>query len=198
MALRNGHGNGVGVPRVEVLPPDELADPIPAAPTELGGVERRQNGTVASKEAARALGKRGGAVKARRVALARSLGLGDVTKMEAFAPYRHAASSFRRHHCADLARQAGGECGAAPSSMVASAALQLAASRFLFDMGARTGDAATLKTASQLANDSRQNLLAAYELATREAAARREAGPALTPWLPAPVDPSHANGRASQ
>ncbi len=24
MALRNGHGNGAGQPRVEVLPPDEL------------------------------------------------------------------------------------------------------------------------------------------------------------------------------
>jgi hypothetical protein len=69
--------------------------------------------------------------------------------------------------------------------MVASAALQLAASRFLFDQGASTGDAATLKTASQLANDSRQNLLAAYELAQREAAARPPVPPA---WMTAPLD----------
>ena len=52
--------------------------------------------------------------------------------------------------------------------------LQLAASRYLFDQGARTGDPSLLKTASQLANDSRQNLLAAYELAQREAQARGE------------------------
>jgi hypothetical protein len=66
----------------------------------------------------------------------------------------------------------GGGVGSGPSSMVASAALQLAASRFLFDQAGATGDAATFKLASQLANDSRQNLLASYELATREAAAR--------------------------
>jgi hypothetical protein len=170
--LKNGHGGGAGVPRIELSPADEQPNPVPAPPSDLSGVDRRHNGQVASTEAARELGRKGGKVKAKRVALARSLGLGDVADMQAFAPYRNAASAFRRHHCAALAQQAGGECGAAPSSMVASAALQLAASRFLFDKGAQTGDAALLKTASQLANDSRQNLLAAYELATREARAR--------------------------
>ncbi len=177
MALRSGHGNGAGVPRIEVLPPDEQPDPIAATRHALSGVDRRQNGQVANTEAARALGRKGGRVKAKRVALARSLGLGDIGNMEAFAPYRRAASAFRRHHCAALAQQAGGECGAAASSMVASAALQLAASRFLFDQGAQTGAAATLKAASQLANDSRQNLLAAYELAQREAQARPKENP---------------------
>jgi hypothetical protein len=182
MALRSRHGNarnfGTG-PVVEVLPPDELPAPVPAEPTPLSGVDRRQNGTVATPEAARALGARGGRVKAKRVALARSLALGDVESMPEFAAYRRAASAFRRHHCAELAKQAGGMCGSAPSSMVASAALQLAASRFLFDQGAQSGDPAILKTASQLSNDSRQNLLAAYELAQRSAAARPRA----------PVDP---------
>ena len=60
--------------------------------------------------------------------------------------------------------------------MIASAALQLAASRFLFEQGAQTGDPATFKLASQLANDSRQNLLAAYEYATRAAKAKPKKG----------------------
>ncbi len=174
MALRSGHGRGAGVPRVEVLPADEMPDPVPADFVPIAGVERRQNGTVAGSEAARALGRRGGIVKARRVRLARSLGLGpEVTESEAFASHRRSASAFRRYHCAELAKQTGGHVGAGPSSMVASAALQLAASRFLFDQGAKTGDAATFKAASQLANDSRQNLLAAYELAVREAKVRQ-------------------------
>jgi hypothetical protein len=48
--------------------------------------------------------------------------------------------------------------------------------RWAFDQGAEKNDAALIKLGSQLANDSRQNLLAAYELATREAAARKAAG----------------------
>jgi hypothetical protein len=50
--------------------------------------------------------------------------------------------------------------------MVASAALQLAASRFAFEV---LGD---LELGSKLANDSRQNLLAAHELCAREGKAR--------------------------
>ncbi len=188
MTLRKGHGNGKGSPRIEVLPPDELPAPMPAQREPISGVERRQNGTLASTEAARTLGARGGRVKAKRVALARSLSLGDVDSMPAFAPYRRAASAFRRHHCAALAAIAGGECGAGPSSMIASAALQLASSRFLFDQGAQTGDPALLKTASQLANDSRQNLLAAYELAQREAQARPKKS-ALEAFWSQPVPP---------
>jgi hypothetical protein len=182
MTLRKGHGNGKGAPRIEVLPPDELPSPVPADDEPLTGVDRRHDGTVTAGAAARALGARGGRVKAKRVRLARSLGLSaHLGDAEAFAPYRGAASAFRRHHTAELAKLAGGECGAAPSSMVASAALQLGASRFLFDQGTVTGDPATLKTASQLADASRQNLLAAYEMATREAEARAKAR--------GPVDP---------
>ena len=72
----------------------------------------------------------------------------------------------------ELAKQAGGSVGPAPSTIVASAGLQLAASRWAFDRGAEQNDASLFKLGSTLANDSRQNLLAAYELATREAAAR--------------------------
>lgn len=49
--------------------------------------------------------------------------------------------------------------------MVQTAALQLAGSRAAFEKG-------DLKLGSQLGNDSRQNLLAAHEIAAREAEAR--------------------------
>jgi hypothetical protein len=180
VSLRKGHGAGAGVPRIEVLPADEQSQPVPADAPSLAGVTRRQNGTVDSSKAAKALGTLGGKVKARRVRLARSLGLNEVdASSEAFAPYKRSASAFRKHHCKAIADQAGGHCGTGPSSIAASASLQLAASRFLFDRASRTGDPADFITASRLANDSRQNLLAAYELAVREAQARPRA----------PVDP---------
>ncbi len=173
MALRSGHGTGAGQPRVEVLPPNELPAPVPAAlPVPDGPVARRQNGTVAGSAAARVLGRKGGLEKAKRVRLIDSLGLRKLADDATFRPYRDAAEEFVSHHLAELAKQAGGSVGPAPSTMVASAALQLAASRWAFDRGAAENDAGLIKLGSSLANDSRQNLLAAYELATREAAAR--------------------------
>ena len=62
------------------------------------------------------------------------------------------------------------------AAMVGALALQLAASRWAFDRGAEQNDPAIIKLGSSLANDSRQNLMAAYEMATREATARRNAG----------------------
>jgi hypothetical protein len=48
MALRNGHGSGAGVPRVEVRPATELPNPVADSRSPISGVERRQNGRVAT------------------------------------------------------------------------------------------------------------------------------------------------------
>jgi hypothetical protein len=173
MALRTGHGNGAGVPRVEVLPPDEAPSPVAApVPVDDGPPDVRHGGRFADSETARRNGRKGGIRKASRVRLVDSLGLSAVVAETSFGPYRAAAEEFTKHHLGALAKQAGGEVGPAPSTMVASAALQLAASRWAFDQGAEKSDAALMKLGSQLANDSRQNLLAAYEMAVREAQAR--------------------------
>ncbi len=91
-----------------------------------------------------------------------------------WAAYARLAEEFRTHQCKQLAEVGGGTCGAAASSMVASASLQLAASRWIFDQAAKNLDPALMLTASRLANDSRQNLLAAYEMVVREAKVRKE------------------------
>jgi len=178
MALRSGHGTGAGVPRIEVLPPDEQPSPVAAAvaaPAE--PVRRRPDGKLADSASARVLGQRGGEAKARRVRLVDSLGLSTIVADTSFGPYRAAAEEFVGHHLGELARQAGGEVGPAPSTMVASAALQLAASRWAFDRAAEKSDPDLFKLGSQLANDSRQNLLASYEMAVREAKARPRVDP---------------------
>lgn len=183
MALRSGHGNGAGVPRIEVSPADELPAPLPARlPAPARPVARRQDGKLANSESAKALGRLGGLAKAERVRLVSSLGLQKLAESAALKPYWSAAEEFTAHHTKELAALAGGSLGSGPSSMVVSAALQLAASRYLFDIGAQTGGPALLKQASALANDSRQNLLAAYELAVREAQSRKPAN-ADAPWF---------------
>jgi len=116
----------------------------------------------------------GGLAKARKLRLVDSLGLVHIAADAAFAPYRAAAEAFVEAHLADLARLAGGSVGSGPSSMVASAALQLAASRWCFDTGATKGSSKMLAQGSRLADASRQNLMASYEMAVREAGARRQ------------------------
>lgn len=144
MGWRAAHGARKDqVVQIEILPPDELPQPVP--------------GTA----------QRGGATKVKLTRYAPLPTEGEWAELSAMA------DQFRKHHCKELAKMAGGRCGAGPSSMVASAALQLASSRWMFKKGATDGDAQLLKQASSVANDSRQNLLAAYELAVREAHARK-------------------------
>ena len=186
VTLRTGHGTGSGSPRIEVLPADELPEGVPARVAAAARpVARRQNGQLASSEAGKALGAKGGRAKADRVRLVSSLGLAKLADGAALKAYWNAAEDFTAHHLKGLAELAGGSVGSGPSSMVVSAGLQLAASRYLFDLGAQAGDPALLKQASALANDSRQNLLAAFEVATREAKARTSRDDRPAPWLQA-------------
>lgn len=170
MALRTGHGKGKGVPRVEVLPVDELPVGVPVDARAESPQERGERGRFAPGNA---LARVGGQARKGKTRLADRLGLRKLVEGSEFAPYKASAVSFRRAQCAELARNVGGGyCGPGPSSFVASAALQLAWSRYLSDRAAESGDPELASLASKLANDSRQNLLAAHELCAREAKAR--------------------------
>jgi hypothetical protein len=170
MALRTGHGTGAGTPRVEVLPADELPAGVPDAARQESPTDRGEAGRFARGNR---LARAGGKARAGKTRLADRLGLRQLPDGSAFATYKASAVSFRRAQCAALASSVGGGyCGPAPSSFVASAALQLAWSRYLSDVAAETGDGELAIQASRLANDSRQNLLAAHELCARESAGR--------------------------
>jgi hypothetical protein len=180
MALRNGHGTGAGTPRIEVLPVDELpmGTPSNAVPPSPRDFDARGKFAVGN-----ALASVGGKATAGKTRLSARLGLSKLPEGAAFRPYKAAASSFRRAQCATLASNVGGGyCGPAPSSMVASAALQLAWSRYFSDLAAGSGDPELALTASRLADASRQNLLAGFELCAREAQAR------VAPTRGVPVD----------
>jgi hypothetical protein len=175
MALRSGHGNGAGQPRIEVLPVDELPAGLPASAGSDSPTDRGQGGRFAPGNK---IASAGGHARAGKTRLADRLGLATLPAGNAFAPYRASAVTFRRAQCATLAATVGGGvCGAAPSSLIATAALQLAWSRFLSDRAALTGDPSLAMTASRLGDASRQSLLAAHELCAREGQARAAAAP---------------------
>lgn len=178
MTLRTNKTPGRSIVHVEAPRHNELAvgvavsagtdePPVPVA-------VNRSAGRVADRQSAAALGRLGGLAKAAQVAKLDALvglGLRDVgLPASALQPFLRDAEDFAEHEIKRLAEiVGGGHCGASPSAMVQSAALQLAASRYLFSLG---GDPAQLKLASMLANDSRQNLLAAHHICALEAKAR--------------------------
>jgi len=131
------------------------SQPLPRPPYAAGSAEARE------------AGRRGGSKRASTTALGSGIGLAKAFADPSFAPYRRAAENFARLHVRTLAQTVGGgRCSEAPASIVWSAGLQLAASRWAFEVA---GDHVL---GSRLANDSRQNLLAAHELCAREAQAK--------------------------
>jgi hypothetical protein len=114
MALRTGHGNGAGVPRIEVLPADEQPAGIPApsepvAPpvsADLG----RSNGRIADRQLAVELGRRGGQARAAKAAELKALtGLGLLgATPDVLRPYLDAANEFASSEVQRLARECGG------------------------------------------------------------------------------------------
>ena len=165
MTLRSGHGNGAGSPRIEVLPVDELPEGVQGTALAEHRTERQADGTF--RPGARTAQAAGGSASREMTRLARRMALGDSLADPRFEPYARAGRAFRRAQVTILARTVGGgHCGPAPASCVGSAAWQLAASRFAFEV---LGD---LVLGSRLANDSRQNLLAAHELCAKEAQSR--------------------------
>lgn len=171
MTLRKGHGTGRGVPRIEVLPADELPPVTPALTVrpERGPDGRFLPGNTAARSQRVRPGPRGtGALKAD----------------PAFAVYERWGKRYAAHRRGELAKAHGGAISAGVGALVESASLALAASRYLAALAAQTGDAELFKRSSALANDARQNELAAWELASREAKVRPKS--ATVPfWLDA-------------
>lgn len=171
MPLRTSHSK----PRPEVPRPAELPAGVAASEPPLEALPRPpyRKGSAAARQA----GARGGRRKAGTTQLATGLGLAKTFADESFERYRTAAQNFARTHVQRLATLVGGgECGPGPSSIVWSAGLQLAASRWAFEV---KGDAAL---GSRLADASRANLLAAHELCAREAEQKKNAPGAVPAW----------------
>jgi hypothetical protein len=161
--------------------PAPSGEPDAARAKALASVQREAGGKVIDPESAAILGRIGGFKKAERdraladtPTLVRKLGLRGAVA-ESFLPYLDDAEEYASAECERLAKLVGGgECGMGPASMVQSAALQLAGSRFAFAAG-------DLITGSRLADASRANLMSARDECAREAQSRPR--PSATPWL---------------
>jgi hypothetical protein len=179
-----------------VSPPDELP-PGQAAPEAAvsGPVKRSNDGRFASSEAARAAGRKGGLKSAQSRTSARAwgsrLGLGrllTLTTDDRIAPFVEEATQWYQAQCTAVARDVGGgELSPGCMSILRTAAWERLYSNYLFDCATRTpfawdGDTNRIPkvlprtelaaAAARLGDASRQNLLAAHELAVREAASR--------------------------
>jgi hypothetical protein len=167
MALRNGHGNGAGVPRIEVLPADEQpqAQAVGADPLATGRDERKRIRTTA---AARAMAK----LPRRSRFMTRELAC-----HEGFEPHNRRRLEWQKARLNELARAHGGSVSRGVGAIVASAAWLYAAGEFAAELAAKAGDVELFKTAASLTSTARQHELASWELAAREAAARPQESP---------------------
>ena len=110
---------------VETCPVDELPDGVPAPARGDDPGDRADGGRFGPGNA---MAAEGGRAKGGKSRLAARLALGDTFADPSFDPYAKAARAFRKAQVSWLAQTVGGgECGPAPSSVIASAALQLAA-----------------------------------------------------------------------
>lgn len=181
MTLHNRDGSN-RPPRVAQAPAARLPDPLPVSvPDEAALIVRREDGTLASSEAAKALGRRGGEAKANKKRLLQGLGLANLAHDSAYKKYWDAVQGWMDAQLIETMRCGGGYIGPGVSSMIGNAGVALAASRYFSDLGAMTLEGHYFITASKLADSSKSHLLAAYELAVREGKARADfAGPNVT------------------
>lgn len=161
---------------VETLPPDELPAGVPGpvgpAPPK---PERDAAGRVLPGESARTLAQAGGKAKAEASKFARLMGLAVLPEDHPYRPYIRLAREHRDDHAAEIAQSiGGGKLSPGVVGLLASASLALAASRYLYDEGARLGDVKLLGAAANMADKSRTALLTAHELAAREAQIRKQ------------------------
>lgn len=173
--------------RPVVAPLDEL--PNGEAATKPAGEAMGRPPYAQGSPEARQAASRGGKARRGWTQLADTLGLAGPSADPTFEPYRREALNFANQHKAHLRRNVGaGELSPAVRSFVMSSALQIAASRWAFDSGQP-------ELGSRLADSSRQNLLAAHELAARDAEARRKAPSTLAALLRGPGRASASHGR---
>lgn len=160
-----------GQVRAQAPRADELPEGVQANEQAEARGERTERGTWT--KGARTAQSKGGRALKNRTALSHQAGLDPILTLETFKPYLAQAKPFAKAEIGAIARSlGGGELGPGPSSVVVSASLQLAASRYWFDQGAATGDPKAFETASRLADASRSNLLSAREMAAKEAKSR--------------------------
>lgn len=158
----------ISVTRADRLPE---ALPEPAAPLTF-----KPDGRFGDSTTAKIVGAKGGKAKAQKRKLLMGLELSKLVETDDFYPYWQMMLKFIEEKLLDLASQCGGYIGPGPTSLIVTAGKQYAASGYMFDLAMKIGGPASTRLfqdASGRGNDSRQNLIAAFELGRREADCRK-------------------------
>ena len=164
MALRKGHGNGAGTPRIEVLPPDEqpAAQAAGADPLETGRDSAKRVRTTAAAQALARLPRRSRFLPKKLACDPR------------FEQHNARRLEWQRKRMAEL-QAAHGFVSHGVGAMLNAAAWLYAGGEFAAELAAGAGDMDGFKSAATLTSTARQHELAAWELAAREAQARPKA-----------------------
>lgn len=171
--LKTPHGTakerGHPGPRVETSPADELSPPKHGKP-----IKRNPRGQVRDSEAARALAK-----MPRRSRFVPK----NIATHPRFEAHNKARAEWMRKRVSEI-QSAHGAVSTAVGAMLVAAGWANAAAECAAEMAAETLDFDLFKRSADLAAAARQNVLAAWELAAREASAlaktRRDNG--VKPW----------------
>ena len=188
MTLRKAHGTGAETRtmRTEQRPLDEIPTPN-AEDTAAGLAMRARRGHPFERGNTAARG--------RKPALASAAGIPLDAKDPAYKRALGQARRYRSRRVAELAVQHGGTCSAGVSAMLTSAAVDMAASRYLAMLAAKHGLAKLMVLSSKLATSARLHELGAVDLAEHEAAARAAArGPTLPAWMTTPLPEETPDG----
>jgi len=182
MSTRRAHGKGAETRtvRTETRPLDEIPRP---------NVDDTADGLALRARRGRPFAPGNTAAKGRKPALASAAGI----PLDAHDPnYKRALRQARRYRArrvAELAVQHGGTVSAGVCSLLTSAALDMAASRYLAMMAAKHANAKLMVLSSKLSASARLHELGAVDLAQHEAAARAKDGDAMPAWMTAPLPP---------
>lgn len=170
MGWRKGHGMHKEPVVIEVQPADEMAK------VNQLDIDARK----ASQERIGRPFKKGNKAGGRKPKLAK---LGLRTEDEGYKRVLKAAESYRRTRSREF-KITHGYVSIGVSALIATASLQLAVSRHLLEQAMKGGcDVDLIKRASAMANEARQNELAAWELASREGGAKAKAAANMAPWM---------------
>ena len=183
---------------------DELADPVPE---EAARIERRQDGRVATKEAAKALGAKGLRSRAlnreRSAFWANRLGLDrfmpDIATDPHFAEVLRESDVWRAQTLEELGKNVGdGVVNTIAGTLVELASYQRAAALWAFATASKSAwvwdrdedakpavkpSTKLLEVANRLVEGFRTTALAAWDVCAREAKVRPANGGAVPPWM---------------
>lgn len=156
--------------------PAKLPEPLAAVlPAEAAPVERDAAGKIASSEAAKELGRRGGLARAEKRQQLASIGLERLVDNAPLTYHYRVAQEWYEDTLLDITTQAGGYVGPGPIGLLQVAARAFAAASYAQEQMGNTGSGVWMGIVGKNTDIQRQNMLAATEMAINAAKSRKAA-----------------------